>query len=105
MRSRATRSRFATASPQSRSSCMIFFSTFSLAWASGAAAEGEGEIAFCARLWHAHKAAMARTMIRNNFIICYLNNVYAILLAGLTRQSRATAGESQRCEHRELFHT
>jgi diphthamide synthase (EF-2-diphthine--ammonia ligase) len=44
----------------------------SLASFRGAPIGEEGEIVFCAPLWHAHKAAIARPMIRNNFIVLLL---------------------------------
>src|SRR5438477_10212802 len=101
MRSSATRSRLATASPQSRSSCIISFSTSSLASPLGAAAGEEGEIVFCTPLSHAHKAPIARTLIRNNLIVMLLQQCLHMLLAGLTRLSSATAGESELCNEAE----
>jgi hypothetical protein len=51
---------------------MFSFSMPSLASFRGAPIAEEGEIVFCAPLWHAHKAAIDRPMIRNNFIVLLL---------------------------------
>src|SRR5258705_6677053 len=86
IQSSAARSRLASASPQSRSRCTIFFSTSSLASPPGAAAGEEGEIVLCTPLSHAHKTPTARTLIRNTFIVMLLQQCLHMRLAGLTRQ-------------------
>jgi hypothetical protein len=55
---------------------MFSFSMPSLASFRGAPIGEEGGIVFCAPLWHAHKAAIARPMIRNNFIVLLLQARY-----------------------------